>query len=219
VAQASKNATSMLRDMILGGSLVAGSKLGEAELASRLEVSRTPVREALSRLAAEGLVEIVPNRGARVARWSDEDLEQIFELRLQLEPYAVGLAVPRLSDSDLAELDDLAHRMQLLGKPGRGQDLDGIVQLNRQFHRTLINRAANPALASALLAVTHASVVNQNFHNYSPAALARSLAHHVEIVAAARAGNAEWANCVMRAHLFNARATMLPAANVRPEAT
>ena len=61
-------------------------------------------------------------------------------------------------------------------------------QLNRQFHRTLINRAANPALASSLLAVTHASVVNQNFHHYSPAALARSLAHHVEIVAAARAG-------------------------------
>ena len=83
------------------------------------------------------------------------------------------------------------------------------MQLNRQFHRTLINRAANPALASSLLAVTHASVVNQNFHNYSPAALARSLAHHVEIVAAARAGNADWANSVMRSHLYNARATML----------
>jgi DNA-binding GntR family transcriptional regulator len=219
VAQASKNATAMLRDLILAGALAAGSKLGEAELATRLDVSRTPVREALSRLAAEGLVEIVPNRGARVARWTDEDLAQIFELRLRLEPYAVGLAVPRLSDNDLDELDDLALRMQNLGKPGRTQDLDGIVQLNRQFHRTLINRAANPALASSLLAVTHASVVNQNFHNYSPAALARSLSHHVEIVAAARAGNAEWANSVMRSHLYNARATMLPAANARPEVT
>jgi len=209
----------MLRDLILAGALAAGSKLGEAELATRLDVSRTPVREALSRLAAEGLVEIVPNRGARVARWTDDDLQQIFELRLRLEPYAVGLAVPRLSDSDLDELDDLAHRMQNLGKPGRAQDLDGIVQLNRQFHRTLINRAANPAPASSLLAVTHASVVNQNFHNYSSAALARSLAHHVEIVAAARAGNAEWANSVMRSHLYNARATMLPAANARPTVT
>ena len=119
----------------------------------------------MSRLAAEGLVNLVPNRGARVARWSDEDLEQIFELRLRLEPYAVGRAVPRLTDSDLDDLDDLAHRMLALGKPGRGQDLDGIVHLNRRFHQTLINRAANPALASSLLAVTHASVVNQNFHN------------------------------------------------------
>ena len=217
MAQASKNATAMLRELILAGALPAGTKLGEADLATRLDVSRTPVREALSRLAAEGLVDLVPNRGARVARWSDEDLEQIFELRLRLEPYAVGLAIPRLSDSDLDDLDDLAQRMMGLGKPGRSQDLDGIVHLNRQFHRTLINRAANPALASALLAVTHASVVNQNFHNYSPAALARSLAHHVEIVAAARVGNADWANAVMRSHLYNARATMLPAQHVRRE--
>ena len=214
---ASTNATVMLRDLILGGSIPAGAKLGEADLASRLDVSRTPIREALSRLAAEGLVELVPNRGARVAHWTDEELEQIFELRLRLEPYAVGLAVPRLTDSDLDDLDTLAKRMQELGKPGRGQDLDGIVQLNRQFHRTLINRAANPALASTLLAVTHASVVNQNFHNYSPAALARSLSHHVEIVSAARAGNAQWADSVMRSHLYNARATMLPAENSRPE--
>ncbi len=217
MAQASKNATAMLRELILAGALPAGTKLGEADLATRLDVSRTPVREALSRLAAEGLVDLVPNRGARVARWSDEDLEQIFELRLRLEPYAVGLAIPRISDSDLDDLDDLAQRMVGLGKPGRSQDLDGIVHLNRQFHRTLINRAANPALASALLAVTHASVVNQNFHNYSPAALARSLAHHVEIVAAARVGNADWANAVMRSHLYNARATMLPAQHVRRE--
>ena len=217
MAQASKNATAMLRELILAGALPAGTKLGEADLATRLDVSRTPVREALSRLAAEGLVDLVPNRGARVARWSDEDLEQIFELRLRLEPYAVGLAIPRLSDSDLDDLDDLAQRMVGLGKPGRSQDLDGIVHLNRQFHRTLINRAANPALASGLLAVTHASVVNQNFHNYTPAALARSLAHHVEIVAAARVGNADWANAVMRSHLYNARATMLPAQHVRRE--
>lgn len=215
--QASKNTTALLRDLILAGSLAAGAKLGETELATRLDVSRTPVREALSRLAAEGLVEIVPNRGARVTRWSDEDLEQIFELRLRLEPYAVGLAVPKLSAMDLDELDELAHRMLRLGKPGRGQDLDGIVQLNRQFHRALITRAANPALASALLTVTHASVVNQNFHNYSPQALARSLAHHVEIVSAARAGNAEWANCVMRSHLYNAKATMLPVDPARRE--
>ena len=191
MAQASKNATAMLRELILAGSLAGRARNsarpnwppGSTSVAPR-SARRCPG------LAAEGLVEIVPNRGARVATWSDDDLEQIFELRLRLEPYAVGLAVPRLTDADLDELDDLARRMQALGKPGRAQDLDGIVHLNRQFHRMLIDRAANPALASSLLAVTHASVVNQNFHNYAPEALARSLAHHVEIVAAARAGNA-----------------------------
>ena len=107
MAQASKNATAMLRDLILAGALAAGSKLGEAELATRLTSAARPVREALSRLAAEGLVELVPNRGARVPV-DGRDLAQIFELRLRLEPYAVGLAVPRLSDTDLDELDDLA---------------------------------------------------------------------------------------------------------------
>ena len=102
----------MLRELILAGSLAAGAKLGETELANRLDVSRTPVREALSRLAAEGLVEIVPNRGARVAKWSDHDLEQIFELRLRLEPYAVGLAVPRLTNADLDELHHVQHLLQ-----------------------------------------------------------------------------------------------------------
>ena len=104
-----------------------------------------------------------------------------------------------------------------LGKPGRRPGSRRDRELNRQFHGTADRpRRANPALASSLLAVTHASVVNQNFHHYAPAALARSLAHHLEIVAAARAGDAgvgRDASCA--AHLYNARATMLPAADLR----
>lgn len=206
----------MLRDLILSGEFSAGAKLGEADMAARLDMSRTPVREALSRLAAEGLVELVANRGASVVRWSTEDLEQIFQLRLRLEPYAVSLAVPRLQPDHLAELDDLARRMFEVGKPGPGQDLDAIVTMNRRFHGLLIEQAENPALAASLLAVTHAAVVHQNFHDYGEAALARSLAHHVEMVAAARAGDAVWAGHVMASHLHNARATMLGPDHRRP---
>ena len=90
-----------------------------------------------------------------------------------------------------------------------------IVDLNQRFHGLLIARAGNPALASALTSVTHAAVVRRNFQHYSPGALARSLAHHLEIVAAARAGEPDWAEAVMRSHLYNARATML---NDQPEA-
>ena len=70
-----------LRELILGGELAPGARLGEVELADRLGVSRTPVREALSRLAAEGIVEIQPNRGARVATWTVAELEGVFDLR------------------------------------------------------------------------------------------------------------------------------------------
>jgi DNA-binding GntR family transcriptional regulator len=91
----------------------------------------------------------------------------------------------------------------------RDQAMAQIVELNQRFHGLLIDRAGNPALASALTAVTHAAVVRRNFQHYSPGALARSLAHHLEIVAAARAGEPDWAEAVMRSHLYNARATML----------
>ena len=198
-----------LRDDILSGALPAGARLGEAELAGRFSVSRTPIREALSRLAAEGLVELQPNRGARVVSWSRDELAEIFTLRLQLEPHAVRQAVPKLDAGELAELGELAEEMARVGSPGRAQDLGAIVELNRRFHGRLIEAAGNPALAAALRSVTHAAVVLQNFHDYTPDALRRSLNHHVEIVAAARAGDGDWAEAIMRAHLYNARATMI----------
>jgi DNA-binding GntR family transcriptional regulator len=195
-------AAQSLRDEILSGALESGARLGEAELASRLSVSRTPIREALSRLAAEGLVEIQPNRGARVATWTAEQLREIFELRLRLEPYAVRLAVPALTAGQLDELDALAAEMLTA-------DRDAIVDLNRRFHGIFIDAAGSPTLAGALRGVTHGAVVHQNFHDYAPDALQRSLHHHVEMVAAARAGDADWAEAIMRAHLYNARATMI----------
>jgi DNA-binding GntR family transcriptional regulator len=202
VRPAAEQAAASLRDEILSGLIPSGTRLGEAELAGRLSVSRTPIREALSRLAAEGLVEIQPNRGARVATWTTEQLREIFELRLRLEPHAVRQAVPNLSGSQLDELDELAEAMNRA-------DLSRLVELNRRFHGLFIDAAGSPPLAAALRGVTHAAVVHQNFHDYSPDALRRSLNHHVEMVAAARAGDGDWAEAIMRAHLYNARSTML----------
>ena len=133
-----------VRELILHGELPPGARLGEVELAERLGVSRTPVREALSRLAAERLVEIVPNRGARVASWTVEEMEGVFDLRAALEPRLTAFAVPRAGPSDADALDDLAGRMSQVGTPGPGQDLDAVVPLNRQFHDRLVALAAQP---------------------------------------------------------------------------
>lgn len=209
MAQAVDATVCSLRAEILSGRLPAGTRLGEADLAALLAVSRTPVREALSRLAAEGLVDLVPNRGARVASWSTGELREIFDLRLALEPTIVGLAVPNLTAELIDELDGVARRMKRLGGPGRDQDLDGIVALNGSFHDGFVRAADNAAFAASLRTVTHAAVVRRNFGDYDRASLARSLNHHLEMVAAARAGDAQWAVAVMRAHLHNARAAML----------
>jgi DNA-binding GntR family transcriptional regulator len=201
-----------LRELILDGDLRPGARLGEVELADRLGVSRTPVREALSRLAAEGLVDIAPNRGARVTTWTVAELEGVFDLRASLEPQLTGFAVPRATPDDVAALDELARQMLEVGSPGPRQDLDALVPLNRAFHDRLVALADHPALAAALAAAIHPPIVLRNFHTYDEASLRRSLAHHAEIVAAVRAGDAEWARAVMTAHISNARAVMVRAA-------
>jgi DNA-binding GntR family transcriptional regulator len=201
-----------LRELILDGDLGPGTRLGEVELADRLGVSRTPVREALSRLAAEGLVEIAPNRGARVATWTVAELEGVFDLRASLEPQLTGFAVARATPDDVAALDELAQRMLEVGSPGRQQDLDALVPLNRAFHDRLVALADHPALAAALAAAIKTPIVVRNFHTYDEASLRRSLAHHAEIVAAVRTGDPAWARAVMTAHICNARAVMVRAA-------
>ena len=208
----SERTLGQMRELILGGSFPAGARLGEAELAERLGVSRTPVREALSRLAAEGLVELVPNRGARVSSWTVAELEGVFDLRAALEPRLTALAVPRAAPEDVRALDALAAAMRRVGEPGPEQDLDALFPLNRAFHGRLVALADHPALAGALAGAVHAPLVLRNFHTYDEASLRRSLAHHGEIVAAVRAGDPAWAQAVMTAHIHNARAVMVRAA-------
>jgi DNA-binding GntR family transcriptional regulator len=210
-ATSAEQAARSMRESILSGRLPAGARIAAEDIARQLSVSRTPVREALSRLAAEGLVELSPNRGARVASWTTEELREIFDLRLRLEPYAVRQAILRLAPAQLNELDELARVMQRAARPGPGQDLEIIVRHNRRFHGLLIDLAGNTPLATALTAATHMPVVRPNFRHYSPAALARSMSHHVEIVEAARSGDPAWAESVMRCHLHSARAAMLSA--------
>ena len=183
-----------VRELILHGDFAAGARLGEVELAERLGVSRTPVREALSRLAAEGLVEIIPNRGARVTSWTRRRAGG------GVRPaHRAGAPAHRRSPSRRRRPPTSTpstrspQAMIDVGAPGPDQDLDAIVPLNRAFHDRLVALADHPAMASALAGAIHAPIVLRNFHAYDDASLRRSLAHHVEIVAAVRAGDPAWA--------------------------
>lgn len=205
-------AAAAVRELILRGEFAPGDRLGEVELAERLGVSRTPIREALSRLAAEGLVETTPNRGSRVTSWTVDELQDVFDLRSTIEPRITALAVARATTPEIDDLDALARRMCDVGTPGPGQDLETLVLLNREFHARLVAMAAAPALATALAGAVRPPIVLRNFHTYDAGSLRRSLGHHVEIVAAMRAGDPDWALAVMTAHIRNARAVMVQAA-------
>jgi DNA-binding GntR family transcriptional regulator len=117
-----------LRSAILGGTLAGGTRLVQTELASQLEVSTTPVREALRDLATEGLIFFDPHRGAVVRPLDINEVREIYELRITLEPLMVRRAVERLTDEQLDHAEELARRM------GTESNLSAWVDLNREFH-------------------------------------------------------------------------------------
>ena len=188
-----------LRQMILAGQARAGSKLGEAEMAEVLGLSRTPVREALQRLDADGLVELLPHRGARVVSWTPADLEEIFELRGQLEPYGAARAARRgLSLHLLDELDGLCAQME---KCAADHDFPRLAELNSRLHGAVIAGSGNGRLADLVKTVIHVPIVTGTFARYDAIALQRSMGHHRELVAALRARDPAWAQAVMTSHI------------------
>ncbi len=198
-----------LRGMILAGDLAPGERLAEVELAEVLAMSRTPVREALRRLSAQGLVEVERHKGARVIAWSDRELDQVFVLRARLEGLAAATAARLATAADVEELDRLAHELAGHALPVGTQDLAKVTELNSAFHAALLRIAGSSTLSAALAGPVHRTVLSRTYHCFDEAAMRRSVAHHLEIVAAVRARDPDWAESVMRSHLLSARASLL----------
>ena len=129
-----------LRALVNEGDLLPGARVPERELCVRFGVSRTPLRECLKVLAAEGLVELLPNRGARIATLDDEHLVHLFEVIAMLE--AEGGRQP----AELAEIQGLHYRMHAHFLRG---ELPGYFALNQEIHAGIMCAAANPVLAAA----------------------------------------------------------------------
>ena len=144
---------SVVRRAILNGELTSGSRLVQADLAARLDVSTTPVREALRDLATEGLVQFDSHRGAIVTELSEDDLHDIYELRLVLEPLAMRQAAGKVSDELLERLRRLHARM--LDEPHAAEWVDH----NRVFHMAVYETAASPRLAAIIRNLQDASVM------------------------------------------------------------
>jgi DNA-binding GntR family transcriptional regulator len=199
-----------VRDQILSGERVGGQWLRETDLAAELGVSRTPVREALRRLVAEGLVRHEPNRGVQVQSWSVADLDEIFSLRAVLEPWGSGLAATG-GTADLPLLEELARGMDEAAS-GPEPDLAAVTELNNRFHRAILEASGNSRLVSLMASVVQVPLVLRTFSLYTPESLRRSLAHHHELVDALRARDPDWAESVMRSHVRSAWTSLRPRA-------
>lgn len=203
VGEAAEAAYRAILNMVLTQEVASGDRLRETALAELLGVSRTPVRQALNRLAAEGLVTLSPNKGAQVASWTEGDALAVLSLRALVEPFAVKLAVPVLDDASLATLEELDEQMRALGSDA-GQAAE-MGRLNVEFHGVFIAATQNSPLTASIMALARPALVTRTFSRYSPEAMRRSMNHHSELIVAARARDADWAESVMRSHILAAR--------------
>jgi DNA-binding GntR family transcriptional regulator len=175
-----------LREEILASRLAPGTELGEAALARSLGISRGPLREALGQLTAEGLVTIVPRRGAVVTRLTRKEFIDAYQVREALESLAIRLAVPRLSAAQKGELHRMCGEMERQAAAG---DRQGFFETNRAFHRLLVQASGN-----AKLEAVHAQLIAQMGRLMSKSAelrggLDRSAAEHRALLEAIDAGD------------------------------
>ena len=203
MADAAERAYTAIREGIRSGGFPIGSRLVERELCEKIGVSRTPVREALRRLSAEGLVSVRPNHGVHVAEWAEEDRNEIFALGAILQSYSARLAAQKITDVEIDALRELVDRMESLIE--RSGDNSEIADLDSRFHSAILDAAGNRRLAAVINQVISLPVLLRSFQTYESADMQRSIRHHREIIASLVARDADWAEAVTRSHILAAR--------------
>jgi DNA-binding GntR family transcriptional regulator len=197
---------SRVRTMLVEGRIPPGAKLNERTLCEQLKVSRTPLREAIKLLAAEGLVDLLPNRGAVAVKLTEADVLNTFEVLAELEGMSGELAAKRIDDAQLSELRALHYEMMACFAR---HDLSGYYRLNAQIHTLINDAAANPVLAGTYRSI-NARVQSLRFRtNQNEAKWKRAIKDHEIMLEAMTARDASAMRTVLVQHLNNKRDTVL----------
>lgn len=192
--------TDRIRDMILDGALTPGSRLPERILCEQLAVSRTPLREALKVLASEGLLELSPNRGARVAGLTADDVDELFPVMGALEALAGELAAARITEAELAEIRALHYQMVLHHARGERAEYFAI---NQDIHEKILDAAHNPTLGTAYRTLSGRIRRARYAANMTPARWARAVLEHEEMLVALDARDGTRLAEILKRHLRN----------------
>ncbi len=200
--------TDHLRAMIVEARLPPGTRLNERELCETLGISRTPLREAIKVLAAESLVEISPNRGATVARLTEQDIRETFELMSGLEAFGGELACERITAEELAEIERLHDEM--VDCRAR-RDLSAYYSRNHAIHDRISQASRNPALRQIYVSINlrlQALRFRSNFHE---AKWDHAIQDHIQMIEALRARDGKRLAAILRQHLLDKRDAVLMA--------
>jgi DNA-binding GntR family transcriptional regulator len=191
-----------LRQMLVESAIAPGEKLNERELAEQLQVSRTPLREAIRMLAAEGLVELLPNRGAIAVRLSEADIANTFEVMAGLEAQSGELAAQRITADALAEIQ--AMHFEMMAAYTR-RDLSNYYRLNSAIHSAINAAAANPVLTQTYCQV-NARLQSLRFRSNQDADKWKlAVQDHVRMIDALSARDPVAMREVLVTHLLNKR--------------
>ena len=194
--------TQRLRQMLVESHIAPGAKLNERELAQVLQVSRTPLREAIKRLAAEGLVELLPNRGAIAVALSEADVLHTFELMAGLEGLSGELAAQRITPAELAEIRAMHYEM--MGAYTRA-DLSNYYRINALIHSAINAAAKNPVLTGTYKQVNARLQALRFRSNQDGEKWSRAMKEHEQMVDALATRDSAAMRAVLQAHLGNKR--------------
>ena len=195
-----------LRQMLVESRIPPGAKLNERELCEALNVSRTPLREAIKMLAAEGLVELVPNRGAIAIALTEADVVNTFEVMAGLESQSGELAAERITDEELAEIRALHFEMMAAYTRG---DLSAYYSLNARIHRAINAAAKNPVLTATYNQVNARLQALRFRSNQDGAKWKRAVGEHEKMIEALSTRDPAAMREVLLTHLTNKRNTVL----------
>jgi DNA-binding GntR family transcriptional regulator len=184
-----------LRNEILSGRLLPGNWLREQDLVERLGISRTPIREAVRQLGTEGLVEIVPYRGARIFVPDIEDVRDEYTLRAALEGFAAELAIAHITDEDITELQVLTDEAERLLDQG---SIASYLKVNRSFHMKLYGLSGSRRVLTMIEASWEKDNLYRRFFYAQPAGLEEEKACHRALLQACRLRDREQIRRVMQ---------------------
>jgi DNA-binding GntR family transcriptional regulator len=188
-----------LENDILHGRYPPGSRIDPEALAREFECSRTPIREALQQLEASGLVQVLPKRGTFVSEWTGEELAERFEVMAEIEAMCARLAARRITDSELAELEEVHEACRRLADAG---DVDGYYFRNSDFHGCIYHATHNAFLEQEAARLHAMLQPYRRMQLRVRNRMLRSFAEHDAVVDAIRSGDDTAAEAAMRSHVI-----------------
>ncbi len=208
-----RRAYEAVKERIASGAVPPGTWLREHTMAASLGLSRTPVREALRLLAAEGVVELVHNRGARVTSWTPDDIDEAYRLRAVIEGYGAGLAARRADADCVAELRALQDRYERAldedGSSGATTAQCNPAQCNDDFHAAVLAASGSARLPALVAMVSSAPLVRRVLQGYDDDDRRRSVLQHRDIITAIENADEDLATSAMSSHILAARYSAL----------